>query len=220
MIEDLHYKQLILNSQKQGLVVAGTDECGKGSIFGPVVAAAVILPPDFYHPDIDDSKKITQSQREVLSKIIKENAVSYSIRETGVADITEMNILQASLWTMYKAIIDLNQYPNVVFIDGQYKILDLSQDIQQHTIIRGDQKILMIAAASILAKNYSDELMENFDQQYPQYNLKSNKGYGSAEHLLAIKTHGITPHHRTTFGPVASLLNKTTSRTFKIKEKN
>jgi ribonuclease HII len=179
------------------ILEAGVDEAGRGCLAGPVVAAAVILPPDFYHPLLNDSKKLSESQRMLLRPIILENCISFAIGQASVQEIDQINILQASFLAMHRAIAKLSKKPEHLLIDGNrfkpYKKLKHS------TIIGGDGKYMSIAAASILAKTERDMLMEKLDKRFPAYNWKKNKGYGTLAHRDAIREHGTTKHHRLSF---------------------
>ena len=183
--------------------IAGVDEVGRGTLAGPVVAAAVILDYKNLPSGIKDSKKISKKNRLIISK----NILKTSITSIGFAtsnEIDEINILQASLLAMKRAIDSLNKKPNIVLIDGNH-IPDLK--IHSKSIIKGDDKSLCIAAASIIAKVYRDNLMTNYSKKYPGYLWEKNSGYGTKEHLEAIKNLGITPIHRISFKPIYNMLN-------------
>lgn len=187
----------LLSYLQENTLEAGVDEAGRGCLSGPVIAAAVILPPDFYHPLLNDSKKLSESQRMLLRPIILENCISYGIGQASAQEIDKINILQASFLAMHRAIAKLKKKPELLLIDGNrfkpYKKLKHS------TIIGGDGKYMSIAAASILAKTERDILMEKLDKKFPQYNWKKNKGYGTLAHRDAIREHGTTKHHRLSF---------------------
>ncbi|OSY87531.1 ribonuclease HII [Tenacibaculum holothuriorum] len=176
---------------------AGTDEAGRGCLSGPVVAAAVILPEDFEHEFLNDSKQLTEKKRRELRPFIEKNALSYAIAFLDQSEVDELNVLQASITGMHRSIADLEPQPEFIIIDGNkfkpYK------DVPHQTIVKGDAKYMSIAAASVLAKTYRDEYMEKIHQEYPAYNWKKNKGYPTKEHREAIRTHGATPYHRKSF---------------------
>jgi ribonuclease HII len=176
---------------------AGCDEAGRGCFAGPVFAAAVILPPDFSHPLLNDSKQVKEADRITLKKYIEENAVAHNVAMVDAEEIDRINILKASFTAMHRAIDRLKKKPAVLLIDGNRFIK--YKKIPHHCIIKGDGKYASIAAASILAKTYRDEYMTQLHDQYPQYDWKSNKGYGTAAHRAAIEKFGLTPHHRKSF---------------------
>lgn len=191
--------------------VAGVDEAGRGPLAGPVVAAAVILPRGFFHPEIKDSKLLTPKQREKLAPLIRENALSWGLGVVDVAEIDRINILKASLLAMVKALEGLNFRPDCVLIDGNQRIptefLDdsecfASRSLYQKTIISGDLLCLSIAAASILAKVARDEIMVDLDKRYPEYGFASHKGYTCDAHIEALRRYGPCPIHRQSFQPV------------------
>lgn len=179
------------------LLEAGCDEAGRGCLAGPVVAAAVILPPDFFHPNINDSKKLSRSQRENLRKIIEQNAIAFAVEMVDVQTIDKINILQASILAMHKALQKLNPQPEFIIIDGNH--FRPYQNIPFQTIPHGDGLFTSIAAASILAKTYRDEFMINLSNNFPVYQWDKNKGYPTRHHIEAILLHGLTPYHRKTF---------------------
>lgn len=191
--------------------VAGADEAGRGPLAGPVVAAAVVLPRRFSHPEIKDSKLLTPKQRERLAPLIRENAESWGLGVVGVEEIDRINILQASLLAMMKALDCMKARPDCLLIDGNQRIpreLILTSEyfsnrsLYQKTIVKGDLLCLSIAAASIIAKVARDEMMVELDKQYPQYGFAAHKGYTCAAHLEALRRHGPSPVHRQTFQPV------------------
>lgn len=179
------------------LIEAGCDEAGRGCIAGPVVAASVILPRDMDFPEFDDSKKLSEKQREKLRIKVLENAVAYGVGIVSAEEIDEINILNASFLAMHRAIDQLKIRPELLLIDGNR--FNKYHDIKHQCIVGGDAKYQSIAAASILAKTTRDHLMEELDNQYPAYNWKHNKGYPTIEHKNAVAEHGITPYHRKTF---------------------
>ena len=183
--------------------VAGVDEVGRGTLAGPVVAAAVILDYNNIPEGIKDSKKIAKRKREQICKDI----LSSSITSIGLAtsgEIDKINILKASLLAMKRAIEDLKKKPKIVLIDGSYAP---EIAIQSKSIIKGDNKSISIAAASIVAKVYRDNLMREYSKKYPGYLWEKNSGYGTKEHLEAIKNLGVTPIHRISFKPIHNILN-------------
>jgi len=179
------------------LLEAGCDEAGRGCLAGPVVAAAVILPRNFYHPLLNDSKQVSKSNREILKLYILENAISFGIGICTPQEIDDINILNASILAMHKALDQLNTVPNFIAVDGnRFKAY---KNIPHATQIKGDARFLNIAAASILAKTYRDDLMEALHIEHPNYSWNSNMGYPTIAHRDAIRKFGITPHHRKTF---------------------
>ncbi len=185
-------------------LIAGVDEVGRGALFGPVVAAAVILPnsntlPQLLTTKIKDSKKLSASRRTQLAKQIIDIAVDWKIGFATTAEIDSLNILQASLLAMKRAVLKLKVQPALCLIDGNQRIKNFS--LPQETIVKGDSLSLTIAAASILAKVWRDQLIIRLANKYSMYGLEQNKGYGSKKHLLAIQNYGITRLHRTSFRP-------------------
>lgn len=185
-------------------LIAGVDEVGRGPLIGPVVACACILPVNFYHKDIKDSKKLSEKKREEMYKIIKENAISIGLGIVSEKVIDEVNIYEATKIAMKEAIKNLNITPEHVLIDA----MKLELNIPSTSIIKGDAKSESIAAASIIAKVTRDHMLDEMDKEYPMYDLKNNKGYGTKKHLEAIKEYGITKYHRLTFNPVSIYKNK------------
>jgi ribonuclease HII len=191
--------------------IAGVDEVGRGALFGPVVAAAVILPEevlvDLAQAGVTDSKCLTASQRQLLAKQIQAVAVDCQIGIATVWEIDRFNILQATFLAMRRAIARLNPPPQLGLIDGNQQVPRLT--MLQQTIIKGDQTSLVIAAASIVAKVWRDELITRLAVKYPAYDLASNKGYGTTKHRLALQQHGISRQHRRSFRPCAELQTST-----------
>lgn len=178
-------------------IEAGLDEVGRGCLAGPVVAAAVILPPDYRHPTLTDSKQLTHRQRSTLQRDIRRDAIAWAIAEVSPADIDRINILQASFLAMHRATDALSVRPNHLLVDGNRFA---PYPMVPHTcIIKGDSLYLSIAAASVLAKTYRDELMEQLGLTYPAYGWAQNVGYPTIFHRAAIRQHGTTPHHRLSF---------------------
>jgi len=178
-------------------IEAGTDEAGRGCLAGPVVAATVILPKDFEHPLLNDSKQLTEKQRLLLKPFIEENALAFGVAFINEIKIDEINILQASILAMHKSINKLSIIPEHIIVDGnkfkQFK------NIPHTTIVKGDAKFMSIAAASVLAKTYRDEFMQKIDKEFPHYYWKQNKGYPTKQHRNAIRAFGVTNYHRKTF---------------------
>jgi ribonuclease HII len=198
----LHAEQVALSWDTPGLI-AGVDEAGRGPLAGPVVAAAVIL--DDLNPirGLADSKVLTARRREQLYDEIRAKALCCSIAEASVEEIDEINILQATMLAMRRAVEGLRLKPTKVLVDGnRLPVLDMLAE----AIVKGDSKVPAISAASILAKVTRDRWCAELDAQYPQYGFAGHKGYGTAEHLLALQTHGACPQHRKTFSPVAKVL--------------
>lgn len=188
---------MLPNSFQSELREAGCDEAGRGCLAGSVFAAAVILPPDFHHPWLNDSKQMTERRRNELRSIIEREALAWSVMEVSAERIDKINILNASIEGMNLAIKDLSLAPEFIVIDGNRFRTDL--DIPYRTIVKGDGKYANIAAASVLAKTHRDEYMMRLDAEYPMYGWAKNKGYPTREHRLAIREHGLTPYHRLTF---------------------
>jgi ribonuclease HII len=182
---------------RKGMIEAGCDEAGRGCLAGPVVAAAVILPSRFDHPLLNDSKKLTEKQRALLRPIIEEKASAWAVGIVSNQEIDEINILNASFLAMHRAIQKLTVKPELLLIDGnRFKAY---QDIEHACIIKGDGIYRSIAAASILAKTYRDEIMESLHEQFPSYGWSRNKGYPTIDHREAIRLNGACEHHRMTF---------------------
>lgn len=183
--------------------IIGVDEVGRGPLAGPVVSAAIILNEEKIPNGINDSKKLTKKKRELLNKDLIDNN-HYAIGIASVEEIDKLNILQASLLSMKRAILALDSKPGSILIDGN-KLPDLSYNM--FPIIKGDSKSLSIAAASIVAKVFRDSLMEDLAIKYPGYHWENNSGYGTKQHLLALHNLGVTPIHRKTFAPIYKMLN-------------
>ena len=188
---------MLQNCYQTELWEAGCDEAGRGCYAGPVFAAAVILPKDFYHHLLNDSKQLSEKQRAELAPIIKQNALAWAVASQSPAEIDEINILKASIKSMHLALDQLKKKVQFIAVDGNrfysYK------SIPHQTIIKGDGKYANIAAASILAKTTRDEYMMELHKQYPIYGWDKNKGYGTAVHRAAIAQHGLCEHHRKSF---------------------
>jgi ribonuclease HII len=184
--------------------IAGVDEVGRGCLAGPVFAAAVILNKNINKKDIKDSKKIPFKKRILIANYIKKNSI-YAIGIASVNEINKMNILNASLLSMKRALNKLKFKPSVAYIDGLFAPREIK--IKYKTIIKGDEKITSIAAASIIAKASRDLFMIKLSKKYPKYNWHKNFGYGTADHLCGLKKYGITKHHRKKFKPVHNILS-------------
>ena len=179
------------------LVEAGCDEAGRGCLAGPVFAAAVILPKDFFHPLLNDSKQLKEKDRELLRPIIETEAIAYAVAEVDHQEIDRINILKASHKAMHLAIDALTLRPELLLIDGNRFAPYLG--IPHQCVVKGDGKFASIAAASILAKTYRDDFMNQLHEQFPQYGWQQNKGYGTLAHRKKIKEYGYTPFHRMSF---------------------
>lgn len=187
---------MLKSYHKKGLVEAGCDEAGRGCLAGPVVAAAVVLPANFKHELLNDSKKLTDKQRYQLRPIVENEALAWAVGVVSHTEIDEINILNASFLAMHRAVDDLKITPELLLIDGNR--------FNPHTIphecfVKGDGRYLSIAAASILAKTYRDDIMKELHEEFPAYGWNSNMGYPTKKHREAIKTFGETPHHRKSF---------------------
>lgn len=188
--------------EKGFTLIAGSDEAGRGPLAGPLVVAACILPKGYQHELINDSKKLTDKKRRMLYEIIKKDAIAYHIEVIDIDTIDKINIYQASKLGMKICLEKLNVKPQVALLDA----MNLDMDYPVESIIKGDEKSLSIAAASILAKVYRDDLMIEYSKEYPQYQFDKNKGYGTKVHLEALDKFGITPIHRKTYDPVKTML--------------
>ncbi|MBN2213763.1 MAG: ribonuclease HII [Bacteroidales bacterium] len=178
-------------------IEAGCDEAGRGCLAGPVFAAAVILPVDYHHTQLNDSKQLSECLRYRLREEIEKEAISWSVEHVLPAEIDLLNILRASITAMHRALNKLEVLPEFLLIDGNRFIN--YKNIPHQCIIKGDSRYCSIAAASILAKTYRDDYMKRIHKQYSCYGWDKNKGYSTSEHRLAIETHGISPHHRKSF---------------------
>ena len=192
-------KTNLLSYRHEGMVEAGCDEAGRGPLAGPVFAAAVILPQDFYHPLLDDSKKMSLKAREELRPIIEREAVAWAVEEVSTEEIDSLNILWASVTGMQRAVRKLGVKPDFLLIDGnRFRPFD---GYPYETIVHGDATYACIAGASVLAKTYRDEHMRSLAKLYPEYGWERNMGYPTPEHLEAIRRYGYTPEHRKSFHP-------------------
>jgi len=188
---------MLEQNYQTALLEAGLDEAGRGCYAGPVFAAAVILPANFYHPLLNDSKKLTEKNRAVLKPIIEKEAIAWAVASVSQTEIDEINILQASIKAMHLAVAALKRKPKYLIVDGNrfkpYK------NIPHTCIVKGDGKYASIAAASILAKTHRDAYVETLHKAYPMYGWNKNKGYGTAVHRAAIEVHGLCEYHRKSF---------------------
>lgn len=193
---------MLKNYYEQGRVEAGCDEAGRGCLAGSVYAAAVILPPDYHNERLNDSKKLTARQRYALRQDIERDAVAWAVGVVTPQEIDQINILNASILAMHRALDQLQVRPEAIIVDGnRFKPY---RDLPHTTIVKGDGKYLSIAAASILAKTYRDDEMIRLAQQYPDYDWQHNMGYPTRKHREAIRQHGVTPYHRRTFNLLGS----------------
>ncbi|TPN86696.1 ribonuclease HII [Aquimarina algicola] len=181
----------------QNVLECGTDEAGRGCLAGPVTAAAVILPDDFKNQILNDSKQLSEAKRQKLKPLLEDCSLSYGVTHIFMEEIDKINILNASVLAMQKAIAQLSPQPEHIIVDGnKFKPY---HNIPHTCVIKGDGKFLNIAAASVLAKTYRDEFMEKIHEEFPMYNWKKNKGYPTKEHREAIRKYGITKYHRKSF---------------------
>lgn len=195
MPQEIH----LLNHMHQGLIEAGCDEAGRGPLAGPVFAAAVILPGDFHHPLLNDSKKMTEKARGILREVIEREAVAWAVEAVDATEIDALNILNASILGMQRAVRKLAVRPEFLLIDGnRFKPFD---GYAYKTVVAGDATYASIAAASVLAKTGRDEFMRRIATEYPQYGWDRNMGYPTREHIAAVKAWGLTPYHRRSFHP-------------------
>lgn len=183
---------------KKGLIEAGCDEAGRGCLAGPVFAAAVILPPKFSHPLLNDSKQMTEEAREKLRPIIEKKAIAWAVAMIDHEEIDRINILKASFKAMHAAVDQLQTRPDLLLIDGH--IFSPYFGIVHQCVVQGDAIYASIAAASVLAKTYRDDYMKQLHEQYPQYGWNENKAYATKHHREKIREYGLSPYHRKTFG--------------------
>lgn len=189
----------LLPFMNEGLTEAGCDEAGRGPLAGPVYAAAVILPADFHHPLLNDSKQMSRKSREELRLVIEREAVDWAVEAVSAEEIDRLNILWASVTGMQRAVLKLKVKPDFLLIDGnRFRPFD---GYEYRTVVHGDATYASIAAASVLAKTYRDEFMVGLSGQYPEYGWDHNMGYPTEEHLAAIRKYGLTQHHRKSFHP-------------------
>lgn len=192
----------LLPFMEAGRLEAGCDEAGRGPLAGPVYAAAVILPEDFHHPLLDDSKQMSEKDRDTLRPIIEKEAVAWAVEAISPEEIDQLNILWASVTGMQRAVLRLNPRPDFLLIDGnKFRPFEGYGFSSYKTVIHGDATYASIAAASVLAKTWRDEKMKELAREFPQYGWERNFGYPTKEHIAAIKEHGMTPYHRRSFHP-------------------
>ncbi|MDR2908193.1 MAG: ribonuclease HII [Bacteroidales bacterium] len=188
---------MLLSYHTPNLTEAGCDEAGRGCLAGPVFAAAVIFPKHYQNSELNDSKQLLKTQRNTLRTVIEKDALAWAVASVSQEEIGQINILNASILAMHRAIAQLKIEPELLLIDGnRFKPY---ANIPHHSIIKGDSKYLSIAAASVLAKTYRDDYMANLHADFPNYGWLTNQGYPTQKHYTAIQSHGITPHHRKTF---------------------
>ena len=188
---------MLLPYALKGQIEVGLDEAGRGCLAGPVTAAAVILPEDFYHPLLNDSKKLTRRQRDELRPVIEREALAYAVVHVEERVIDEINILNASILAMHRCMDALTITPEFILVDGNRFKPYLG--IAHSCVVKGDEKYASIAAASVLAKTYRDQLMQELHKKFPMYNFAAHKGYPTAAHKEALKQHGRCKHHRKSF---------------------
>lgn len=190
------------NYLNEDVLEAGCDEAGRGPLAGPVFAAAVILPSDFHHPLLNDSKKMTAAHRDKVREVIEREAVSWAVEAVSPAEIDELNILWASVTGMQRAVLRLDPKPEFLLIDGnKFRPFDQYGRADYRTVVKGDATFASIAAASVLAKTWRDEYMKKIASEYPMYGWERNMGYPTPEHIAAIREYGYTPYHRMSFHP-------------------
>ncbi len=188
---------MLLSYLQKELLEAGLDEAGRGCYAGPVFAAAVILPVDFYHPLLNDSKLLKEKERDLLRPVIEKESIAFAVAFVDNNEIDTINILQASFKAMHRSISKLSMLPEILLVDGNR--FNAYKDLPHRCIVKGDRKYASIAAASILAKTYRDEYMQQLHAEYPHYGWNQNKGYGTAFHRQAIELNGLCLHHRKSF---------------------
>ena len=192
----------LLSWKEEGRIEAGCDEAGRGPLAGPVFAAAVILPKDFHHPLLNDSKQMTEKARQELRPIIEQEAIAWAVEEVSAEEIDQLNILWASVTGMQRAVLKLKVKPEFLLIDGnKFRPFGSYGRKDYETVVHGDATYACIAAASVLAKTYRDDYMVELAKQFPEYGWDTNKGYPTPEHIAAIKKFGLTEHHRKSFHP-------------------
>ena len=196
-MSDIGLKSMLSSNYSGKILEAGLDEAGRGCLAGPVVAAAVILPPGFEHEILTDSKQLPKKDREMLREMIKQQAVAWAIGVVSHQEIDEINILNASFLAMHRAVDQFSIQPEFLIIDGNR--FKKYQEIPHECIVKGDGNYFSIAAASVLAKTFRDDLMAGLAQEFPEYGWQTNAGYPTIHHREAIAKFGTTPHHRLTF---------------------
>ena len=183
----------------EGKIEAGCDEAGRGCLAGSVYAAAVIFPPDYQNEELNDSKQLTDKRRHALREVIERDAVAWAVGIVTPEEIDKINILNASILAMHRALDQLKVCPEAIIVDGNRFKPWRSGEVPHTTIVKGDAKYLSIAAASILAKTYRDDYMDRLAEEFPQYDWQSNKGYPTKKHREAIRQFGVTPYHRMSY---------------------
>jgi len=212
-----HPKEPLKGNFSTFTLECGCDEAGRGCLAGPVVAAAVILPENFFCPLLNDSKQLTEHQRDALRPIIEKEALAWAVAEVNNTEIDEINILNASILAMHRAMDKLLIRPEFIIVDGnRFKSYS---DIPHQTIVKGDSKYLSIAAASVLAKTHRDELMQQLHTEFPYYNWDKNKAYPTIAHRAGIRLHGTTAYHRLTFNLLGEKEGKGTGKGIGIEKK-
>ena len=192
----------LLDHLNEGLVEAGCDEAGRGPLAGPVFAAAVILPEGFHHALLNDSKQMSEKARDTLREVIEREAVSWAVVAVSPEEIDTVNILNASILGMQRAVLQLDPSPEFLLVDGnRFRPFGRYKATDYRTVVHGDATYANIAAASVLAKTHRDEYMRRIAAEYPQYGWDRNMGYPTREHIEAIKRYGYTPYHRKSFHP-------------------
>jgi ribonuclease HII len=192
----------LLGHLNEGLVEAGCDEAGRGPLAGPVFAAAVILPEGFFHPQLNDSKQMSEKARDALRGVIEREALSWAVVAVSPEEIDTVNILNASILGMQRAVLQLDPSPEFLLVDGnRFRPFGRYKAADYKTVVHGDATYASIAAASVLAKTHRDEYMRRIAAEYPQYGWDRNMGYPTREHIEAIKRYGYTPYHRKSFHP-------------------
>lgn len=204
------FSEEVRMTKSHGPLIAGVDEVGRGPLAGPVVAAAVILNPDDIPAGLDDSKKLTAKRREALYNEIYARAIAVSIAEASAEEVDEINVLQASMLAMRRAVKALKPFPNGALVDGNR---DPELDLPTKTLIKGDGRSVSIAAASIIAKVFRDRKMAELAKIYPNYEWEKNAGYGVPAHMKGLYLVGISPFHRKSFAPIRKILDKENSTT-------
>ena|SRR6478752_4412391 len=204
-MSDIGLKSMLSSNYSGKILEAGLDEAGRGCLAGPVVAAAVILPPGFEHEILTDSKQLPKKDREMLREVIKQQAVAWAIGVVSHQEIDEINILNASFLAMHRAVAQLTHKPEFLLVDGNR--FNAHPEIPHACIVKGDSLYYSIAAASILAKTYRDDLMESLALEFPEYGWQTNAGYPTIKHREAIAAFGVTPHHRLSFRLLAETEN-------------
>ena len=201
---------MLLPYMQEGRIEAGCDEAGRGCLCGPVACAAVILPPGFESTELNDSKQLTGRQRDSLRLLIEREALTWAVVMVSPREIDEINILNASIIGMHRAVAKLGLRPDHLLIDGNRFKPYVDEDFRpvgHTTVVKGDGKYMSIAAASILAKTHRDEIMTKLSEDFPGYGWERNMGYPTKEHLEALQKLGLTPHHRLSYGPCKALIH-------------